>query len=248
VSARQRRSARTAVVWDALATAVRDLSAASGSAPLEVVDVGGGTGGFAVPLAELGHRVTVVDPNPNALATLDRRAADAHVEDLVRAVQGEAAGLADVVGYGSSDIVLCHRVLEVADDPVAAVRGVRGALRAGGLASILVAQRFGAVLARAVGGHVTDALKVLTSADGRASDADPLLRRYDETGVRELVTAAGLTIRAIHGVRTFVDLVPGSAADEPAESEALRALEQAAASEAGLRCVAGHLHVLAVAE
>ena len=58
------------------------------------LDVGGGTGGFAVPLAELGHRVTVVDPSPDALAALQRRAAEAGVADRVRAVQGDAAGLA----------------------------------------------------------------------------------------------------------------------------------------------------------
>ena len=38
--------------------------------PLEVLDLGGGTGGVAVPLGEAGHHVTVVDPSPDALAAL----------------------------------------------------------------------------------------------------------------------------------------------------------------------------------
>ena len=248
MSAWQRRPARTAVVWDALIAAINDLAIEGGSDTLDIVDVGGGTGGFAVPLAELGHRVTVVDPNPNALATLDRRAADARVENLIRAVQGEAASLVDVVGSGTADVVVCHGVLEVADDPAAAVAGVRAALRLGGLGSVLVAQRLGAVLARVVAGHVADALEILTSAAGRSADADPLLRRYDVADVCELVTAAGLSIRTAHGVRTFTDLVPGTVADEPTESEALHALEQAAATDADLRRVAGHLHLLAVAQ
>ena len=43
----------------------------------DVLDIGGGTGGFAVRVAELGHRVPVVDPSPDALASLDRRAREA---------------------------------------------------------------------------------------------------------------------------------------------------------------------------
>src|SRR5699024_989070 len=54
-------TARTAVVWEAL----KELLAQLGDRePLEIVDAGGGTGGVAVPLAELGHRVTVVEPSP----------------------------------------------------------------------------------------------------------------------------------------------------------------------------------------
>ena len=67
--ATRRAQARTAVLWAAL-RAVLDADG-----PRDVLDVGGGTGGFAVPIAELGHRVTVVDPSPDALAALERRAA-----------------------------------------------------------------------------------------------------------------------------------------------------------------------------
>ena len=56
-------AARTAVVWEAL-TAELARAAEESAAPLEIVDAGGGTGGAAVPLAELGHRVTVVDSSP----------------------------------------------------------------------------------------------------------------------------------------------------------------------------------------
>src|SRR3954466_8507042 len=62
---------RTGVVWDVLRSVLeqRDTS-------LDVLDAGGGTGGFAVPLAERGHQVTVVDPSPDALAALGRRVAE----------------------------------------------------------------------------------------------------------------------------------------------------------------------------
>lgn len=64
---------RTAVVWDALRAVLAELAGATGRDVLDIVDAGGGTGGFAVPLAALGHTVTVVDPSPDSLAALERR-------------------------------------------------------------------------------------------------------------------------------------------------------------------------------
>src|SRR4051812_6793989 len=77
--ARPRTAVRTAVVWEVLRDALSTLSSGAvgpASSTLSVLDAGGGTGGFAVPLAELGHRVTVVDPSPDSLAALERRAAE----------------------------------------------------------------------------------------------------------------------------------------------------------------------------
>ena len=66
--------------------------------PLSVLDVGGGTGGLAVPLALAGHDVLVVDPSPDALASLRRRAGESDAAARVRAVQGDADSLAEVLG------------------------------------------------------------------------------------------------------------------------------------------------------
>src|SRR5215213_4890991 len=76
-------SARTAAVWAVLR---REMHRHAGR-ELTVLDVGGGTGGFAVPMAEAGHRVTVVDASPDALASLLRRAGETGA--VVHAVQGD---------------------------------------------------------------------------------------------------------------------------------------------------------------
>src|ERR1700733_8894078 len=78
---RRRDGARSSLVWDVLQGVIAARAASLGrdaggaGAQLDIVDVGGGTGGFAVPFAALGHRVTVVDPSPDALAAAPRRAA-----------------------------------------------------------------------------------------------------------------------------------------------------------------------------
>jgi S-adenosylmethionine-dependent methyltransferase len=250
---RPRSSLRTAVVWEVLRAALERRAEEQGRPVLDVLDTGGGTGNFAVPVARLGHRVTVVDPSPDALFALERRAAESGVTDLVRGLQGDTQTLADLVDPASVDAVLCHGVLEVVDDPAEALGQLTAGLRKGGLVSLLAANRNGAVLARALAGHFAEAQAMLdapgpATAAGAPAAAGPASppRRFSAEELRALVDAAGLHVVAVHGVRIFADLVPGVLVDtEPGAVEALLALELAAAEQPAFHAVATQLHVLA---
>ncbi|NHA67045.1 class I SAM-dependent methyltransferase [Phycicoccus flavus] len=225
--------------------------------PLRVLDLGGGTGGTAVPLAVAGHDLTVVDPSPDALFSLRRRAAEHGVEDRVRALQGDADTVRDLVGEtggagdaGASgavfDLVCLHGALEVVDDPDAAVGAVAALLTPGGTFSLVVAQRLHAVLTNALAGRLDRARAVLTRPDGRWGEDDPVPRRFDSSAVVDLVRAQGLTPVHVQGVRMFADLVPSALLDSEADRTALVALEEAAAgSEHPLGALGSALHVLA---
>ncbi|MFJ3978992.1 methyltransferase [Streptomyces sp. NPDC090021] len=244
-TSRPRASLRTAVVWEVLKEALDRRAKATGRDVLDVLDTGGGTGKFAVPVAHLGHRVTVVDPSPNALFGLERRVSEAGVADLVRGVQGDAQGLLDVVERDAYDVVLCHGVLEYLDDPAEGVANAVAALRPGGTLSLLAAGLGGAVLARALAGHFTEARNALTDPAGRWGSGDPVPRRFTAEQLSELVGGAGLTVGAVHGVRIFADLVPGVLVDtEPGAVEALLRLEEAAAELPAFHTVATQLHIL----
>jgi SAM-dependent methyltransferase len=242
-------SARTAVVWEVLTAAVAEARAAHGrdGAPLQVVDAGGGTGGFAVPLAEAGCTVTVIDPSPDSLAALARRADERGLADRVRGVQGDLESLPSLVDAASADLVLCHSVLQVVDDPAAALRSVVGVLRQGGRLSLLVGNRNAVVLARALAGRPDEAAHALTDPAGRWGDGDGVPRRWTPDEVVALVHDAGLHVEQLHGVRVVADLIPSAALDlEPGAPAALLALERSLADRAPFRDLATSLHVLAV--
>jgi 2-polyprenyl-3-methyl-5-hydroxy-6-metoxy-1,4-benzoquinol methylase len=236
----RRTAARTAVVWDA----VRAVLEAHPGGGAQVLDVGGGTGGFAVRLAGLGHQVTVVDPSPDALAALARRADEEGVADRVTGLQGD---LGDLASGHEVDLVLCHGVLGLVADPAAALATTASVLRPGGVLSLLVSQQHAAVLARAMAGHLTQA-KALLEGTAPHVDADSRLveRRFTADQVTGLLEAAGFSVSAVHGIRVFSDLVPSTLLDlEPGAATALLDLERAVADRAEYLSLAAQLHALA---
>jgi S-adenosylmethionine-dependent methyltransferase len=236
-AASSRAQTRTAVVWQGLSARLAALPAGA-----QVLDIGGGTGGFAVRVAEQGHQVTVVDPSPDALAILGRRCDETQVSDRVRGVQGDLSQLDDLVGAGQLaadfDLVLCHGVLEVVDDPAAALRALARRVRPGGVLSLLVAQRHAAVVARATAGHLAQALATLRGGD------PPW--RFTAEQLAGLLTDAGFADTTMHAVRVFTDLVPSSLVDlEPGAGGLLAELELEVAERPEYLALATQIHALA---
>jgi S-adenosylmethionine-dependent methyltransferase len=251
------------VVLGVLQTVVSGLAGQTGRAALDIVDAGGGTGGFAVPLASLGHHVTVVDPSPDSLAAAQRRAAEQDVP--LRAVQGDAADLASVAGERSADLVLCHSVLEYVDSPAAAMAAIAAVLRPGGAVSVLTASAVAAVIHRALAGRFDEARRLLTGIGAAAQNGDgsgpavkgdgeagggPLQpgtgpRRFTLAGVTGLIEQAGLRPGPAQGVRVFADLVPRVVADaDPGAAQALQGLELAVSVHPAFHDFAAQFHVL----
>ncbi len=238
-------SLRLATVWHELRQAL-DASPEFAS-DAAVVDAGGGSGGLAVPLAGLGHRVVVVDPSPDALASLERRAAESGVADRVTGKQGDLSSLLDVVPTGSADVLLVHAVLEVVDDPAEGLLAALAAVRPGGLVSILAANRHAVVVHRVLSGRFSEAEAALADPAGRAGPTDRLLRRFGADELVALAERSGLTVQSVSGVRVFTDLVASGAIDVDLDARhALERLELAASVEPAYRALATQLHLLAV--
>jgi S-adenosylmethionine-dependent methyltransferase len=231
---RSRRSVSQSFLLSLLESQLRSLIPGEARA-LEVIDVGGGTGGLAATLAGQGHTVTVIDPSPDALASLGRRTAEANLCGRVHGIQGDAADLIELVGERAADVVVCHDVLEVVDSPSEALQAMGRVLRPGGVLSLLVSQRNAVVVSQALTGHIAQARR--TFADRSRLDHDQVL---------DLVRDAGFTVLASHGIGAIADHVSESLLDNDSRAYAeLRALEADISTDPAFRALAPHLHVFA---
>ncbi len=236
----RRDGVRSSLLWHVLREVAAARAAQTGRAALDIVDVGGGTGGLAVPFASLGNHVTVVDPSPDALAAAQRRAAEAGAH--LAAVQGEAASLDSVAGVAAADLIICHNVLEYVDSPADAMAAIAKVLRPGATVSVLASNAVAAILHRALAGRFAEARLLVTADSGTAASAP---RRFTLSGLTALIEEAGLRAGQAHGVRIFSGLVPAALVDgDPGSAEALRALEAAVAGTPPLRDIAAQLHIL----
>jgi S-adenosylmethionine-dependent methyltransferase len=223
---------RDGLVGELLSDAVRAVPSAA------VLDCGGGSGRFAVPLAAAGATVTVVDVSVDALATLRRRAVEAGVSDHIVPLQGDVETLAEVVPAAAFDLVLAHGILEMVEPLAAVFAAIATTVRPGGLLSVLVSNPVSAVLGRALAGDLAGAERELAVLDTEFDRPSP-------DAVQRLCTEHGLIVEQLHGIGVFRDLVPGAALDVPGARDALARLDDACAQRSPFAEIAGRVHVLA---
>jgi len=206
---------------------------------VRVLDCGGGTGRLAVPLAQLGAHVTVVDISVDALATLSRRATEAGVANRVHAVPGDIEALGDWVNRDQVfDLALVHGVLG-AVDAAATLSGVHGALNSGGTASILVTNPAAAVMAQVLAGELEAAIGDLR---GRPD--------FGASAITQLCVEVGFEVQHLRGVGVFSELIAfgapsGVTAEGGPVADRADELEDLSAELSPFREIAARLHVLA---
>lgn len=228
------RSVAGAFLDDLLSGQIADWQAEQGIDELTVTDLGGGTGTFAITLAEAGHRVTVIDPSLDALASLQRRTSERGLTDRLCGMQGDASELVSMIGAGSTDVMVCHRTLEVIDDPRTALAAMAEVVRPGGVLSVVIPQRRAVVLSQALQGHIDAALQALD---------DP--SRFDLEQVAELIEEVGFSVQDISGIGTLASHVPPAVEEQPGISERLYALETRVSRDRAFRAIAPWAHIFA---
>lgn len=203
----------------------------------DVVDIGGGSGTRAVPLALAGCRVLVVDASTDALAILGRRAAEAGVADRVRSLQADADHLDAAVPAGSADLVLYHQVVQDVDDPARSLAAAVRVLRPGGSLSILAPGLLSAVLAASLDGRYRAARELLAGGGGS--------RYYAAASLRVLMEDAGLVVESVTGIGVIAAL-SGSRTHAAADADLLE-LERELGRHPVAGQIAGDLHGVGLA-
>jgi ubiquinone/menaquinone biosynthesis C-methylase UbiE len=229
--------------------------------PATVLDVGGGAGAYALPLAAEGYEVHLVDPV--ALHVEQARAASAAQPEtpLASAAQGDARELP--FADASADVVLMlgplYHLTEAADR-ARALREARRTLRPGGLLAAAAIMRFASTLDGVAQGFLLEpgfeAIVERDLADGqhRNPGGDPrwfttaYFHRPDE--LEREVAEAGFDVTGVLAIEGAVGAAAETHAlddwlDDPARREVLlRAIRRV---EAEPSMLGASPHVLAVA-
>ena len=124
--------------------------------PAVVVDVGGGAGVYAFPLAEAGYRVHLMDPVDVHLAEARRRVAESGVS-LASIASGDARklGLADAMADAVLLLGPMYHLTEQSDR-VQALREARRIVRPGGVVLAAAISRFASLIDGVARGYFCD--------------------------------------------------------------------------------------------
>ncbi len=207
---------------------------------LRILDVGGGDGMDALPLARAGHDLTILDPSESWLAEAKRRAEDSG-SDLTTLVGG-----LDDLPEGEWDLVLCHFVLRYRPSDAEDVRSLASVVRPGGRLSVMEANPAGMVLRQLVTAGPEGALTELRAETKHAVTFAHDVRKVSMPDLEAELAAAELRLTGRFGTRIANDLLTDDEAKhDPAYFDRLLEVERELCDQEPFVRIAGMYQLVA---
>ena len=206
-----------------------------------ILDAGGGSGAVAIPLAERGHVVTILEPSEGMRRVAQKRIAATGLDvDVVAGAIEDAPSLTP----GPFDAVCCHAVLLYADDPVRELRRLRSVVREGAILSLLEKNRDALAMRPGLAGDYAEARRVLDDPVAAGNLGIPN-RSWSVPAWTDMLADTGWRADSWVGVRLFSD---GAAEDlAPDAFEELLALERDAGGRDPYRAMSRLVQISATA-
>jgi SAM-dependent methyltransferase len=209
------------------------------SPPARILDAGGGSGAFAIPLAERGYDVTLLDDSWGMLDVARERSAEAGVTlTLVKDPLDRVTTLAPP----RFAAICCHAVLLYTTDPRSALAKLRSVAAPGAVLSLLEKNCDGLVWRPGLTGDYAEAIRVLDDPVASGNLGIPNRSRTINEWC-EVLQDAGWALESWAGIRLFSDAAPDDLS--PERFQALLDLEREAGKRDPYRSVARLFHVLA---
>jgi S-adenosylmethionine-dependent methyltransferase len=200
---------------------------------LTVLDAGGGTGSYALPLAQQGHRVYLLDFSAHMLALARQKAGRLGPATLDRLTFCHAP-VDDIPGLLAPDhfdLVLCHTLLEYVSEPWEVLRTLIAVLKPGGLLSLLAVNPYAAPLHWAIAKGDLEKARLALDDQIFSADLFGLPRRaWPSETIREALIGRGIDVVAEYGVRIFADYVADEVLADPESYARLLDLERTASA------------------
>jgi S-adenosylmethionine-dependent methyltransferase len=238
---------RQEIAWRRVSTFLKRIWSTA-SVPRSILDAGSGTGELALRLAQIGHRVVLLDPAEEMLSLAKCRAKalqppPAFPPQFLQGAVEEAPGLFEA---GSFDLILCHCLIEYLPDPLPALTALRHILRPDGWLSLMTVNRRQEPLRLAIRDQrFTEARAALTGAAWIDSLFGARRRAYGREELEAALRKAGFEVVEDGGIAVFIDYLAQETVEDRATFESLLDLEEEAGKHHPWKDVARYLHLFA---
>lgn len=174
--------------------------------PLSVLDVGGGSGADAAWLANMGHRVTFMEPSIEQRRYAERRfnfLLQDKARSRVRIVEGSLQDM-PASAKASFDLVLIHGVAMYQEEPNEFTRRALQFVKPGGLASVIDKGYYGTEMRAIHDGDYTN-LRRLRSTGRSLNDLKQRVRSVKPEELEKLLAKSGFDVLEWSGIRVLTD-------------------------------------------
>lgn len=189
-----------------------------------ILDAGGGTGFYSIPLAVQGHEVVILDLSKKMLERAESKAKKLGVTNRVKILLGDMENIEQP--NESFDVVLCHLAFCYVNNPSKALAEFYRVLRKDGILSLIAENKMFFSISEAFKGNILEALERFKKERLVVTMAKlGIFRTFEKQELLTLLEKVKLKPIRTFGVRVISDYLLYARKFPPKELEALKELE-----------------------
>jgi S-adenosylmethionine-dependent methyltransferase len=235
---------RSEIVWHQLSSFMAK-SWSPEAPPLQILDIGCGTGELTLRLAARGHAVTLLDPVKEMLDLAQEKTHALEPPPSIppRFVAGSIEEASDLLEGKTFDLLLCHTVVEYLPNPESALPSIRSLLNLGGFLSLVTLNHWQEPFRHAIRDHKFDEAKRALAGESFTDTVFELPRKavVAEEFHKDLEDA-GIEVIDHAGILVFSDYLPAATLEDLSHLPTLFHLELKAGARSPIKEMARYLH------
>lgn len=208
--------------------------------PSRILDAGGGTGFYSIPLAVKGHEIIILDVSEKMLKKARENAEKSNVTERVRTILGDI----DHLNFPNSyfDVILCHLAFGHVSNASRTLREFYRVLKNDGILSLTVSNKHFYSIRESLRGNFLKAERILRTKNFFVSPRKsiPEIRTFTKDEIVSLCKDANLKIVSVKGMRIVSDYLPIA----QRKSKVLERLETEMSKIEDLSSIGKHIYVV----
>jgi S-adenosylmethionine-dependent methyltransferase len=209
-----------------------------GRKPRKILDAGGGTGFYSMPLALRGHEITILDVSEKMLKQASESAYKHGVSEMVRTVQGSMDSLHFPGSY--FDVILCHLAFGYTE-PSKTLSEFHRVLENGGILSLTVANKYFYSIKQSLKGDFSKAEEILQIEPFFESPHGiPEIKTFTKSEIISLCSETNFEILCIKGIKVITDY----SSEISRSTKTLQRLEEKMSAIEDLSSLARHVYLI----